>query len=229
MAVSRGVGLGVRLELALVALLPGLLNLHLFGLRVWICHRQSLDPTGAVTARLNPIGSRRLGSTEFEPPSLENHLQKRRALLAATSLAIVLAGCGGGSSGPSLSAFKRGFAASKVQFRQLGADLGASLQKATTRSNSQLAAEFDKLSARARADVTGLRKLDPPAKFKPELKQFISGLDAVGRDLARIARAADTSDVKTAKAATTALITNAATVRTADNVLTARLGLPKTG
>lgn len=156
-------------------------------------------------------------------------MHKRTAPLVATLLAIALAGCGGGSSAPSMTSFKHGFAASKVQFRQLGADLGTSFQKATTRTDAQLAAEFDKLSARAKAQVARLRKLDPPAKFRPEMHRFVSGLSSVARDLARIARAADAHDVKTARVATTALLTDAATVKSADNKLTAQLGLPKTG
>jgi hypothetical protein len=156
-------------------------------------------------------------------------LHKRTAPLVATLLAIALGGCGGGSSAPSLSSFKQGFAASKVQFRQLGADLGTSFERATTRTDAQLAAEFDKLSARAKAQVARLRKLDPPAKFRSEMHQFISGLSSVARDLARIARAADARSVKTAKAATTTLLTDAATVKAADNRLTAQLGLPRTG
>ena len=156
-------------------------------------------------------------------------MHKRTAPLVATLLAIALAGCGGGSSAPSLSSFKHGFAASKVQFRQLGADLGTSFQKATTRTDAQLAAEFDKLSARAKAQVARMRKLDPPAKFRPEMHQFISGLSSLAGDLARIARAANAHDVKTARVATTALLTDAATVKSADNKLTAQLGLPKTG
>jgi hypothetical protein len=156
-------------------------------------------------------------------------LHKRTAPLVATLLTIALAGCGGGGSAPSLSSFKHGFAASKVQFRQLAADLRTSLEKATTRSDAQLAAEFDKLAAGARAQAARLRGLDPPAKFRPEMHQFISGLSSLAGDFARIARAADAQNVKTARAATTAMITDAATVKTADNELTAQLGLPKTG
>lgn len=156
-------------------------------------------------------------------------MHNRTAPLTATLLAIALAGCGGGGSGPSLSSFKHSFAASKAQFRQLGADLGATLQKAATKTDSQLAAEFDQLATRAKTQAAGLRKLDPPAKFKSELDQFSSSLDSVAIDLGRIAGAADAHNVKSARAATATLITDAAKVRTADNVLTAGLGLPKTG
>jgi hypothetical protein len=156
-------------------------------------------------------------------------LHKRTAPLAATLLAIALAGCGGGGSAPSLSSFKHGFAASKTQFRQLGADLGATLRGAATKSNTQLAAEFDTLAARAKSQAAGLRKLDPPAKFKSELNQLSSSLDSVAIDLGRIAGAADAQNVKQARSATATLITDAAKVRRADNFLTAGLGLPKTG
>jgi hypothetical protein len=93
----------------------------------------------------------------------------------------------------------------------------------------QLAAEFDKLSARAKGQAAALRKLDPPAKFKSELSQLSSGLDSIAADLGRIAGAANAHDAAKAKAATTALITDAAKVKAADNAVTAQLGLPKTG
>jgi hypothetical protein len=156
-------------------------------------------------------------------------LNKRKASLAATLLTVVVVGCGASGSTPSLSTFKQAFAASKAQVRQLGADLGATLQRAATTTDAQLAAEFDQLANRAKTQAAGLRKLDPPAKFKAELSQFSSSLDSVATDLGRIAGAADAHNVKRARAATATLITDAAKVRTADNVLTAGLGLPKTG
>jgi hypothetical protein len=161
-------------------------------------------------------------------------LHKRKASVAATLLTLALAGCGGSSgatsgSGPSLSGFKTGFTIAKVQFRRLGSDLGTAVEKAGAKTDVQLAAEFDKLSARAKGQAAALRKLDPPAKFKSELSHLSTSLDSVATDLGGIASAANAHDATKAKAATTTLITDAAKVKTADNALTAQLGLPKTG
>jgi hypothetical protein len=154
--------------------------------------------------------------------------------MAATLLTIALAGCGGSSAtkssgAPSLSSFKAGFTAAKAQFRQLGSDLGTAVEKAATKTDVQLAVQFDKLSAQAKAQAAALRKLDPPAKFKSELSHLSTSLDSVATDLGGIASAANAHDATKAKAATTTLITDAAKVKTADNALTAQLGLPKTG
>lgn len=161
-------------------------------------------------------------------------MHKRKASVAATLLTVALAGCGGSSGAtsggpPSLSGFKAGFTTAKVQFRRLGSDLGTAVEKAGAKTDVQLAAEFDKLSARAKGQASALRKLDPPAKFKPELSQLSSGLDSIAADLGRIAGAANAHDAAKARAATTTLVTDAAKVKAADNAVTAKLGLPKTG
>jgi hypothetical protein len=156
-------------------------------------------------------------------------LRKRRVSLAATLLTVVLAGCGSSSSStPSLSSFKQSFATEKTQFSKLGNDLGTSIQKAGAKTDVQLAAEFDQLASRAKAQAAALRKLDAPAKFKSELSQLSSGLDAVATDLGGIATAAKAHDAPKARTATTAMLADATKVKTADDALTKQLGLPKT-
>ncbi len=152
----------------------------------------------------------------------------RRSLIgAAALLALVLAACGG-SSGPSLSAFKTGFAADKAQFRTLGTDLGAAIEGAGAKSDSALATEFDALSARATQQSAALGKLDPPAKYKAELGRLTSGFRAIASDLQAIATAASAHNAQAARRATTTLVQNAAKIKASDDVLTAALGLPKT-
>lgn len=156
-------------------------------------------------------------------------MNKRTASLAAMLLTVVLTGCGSSSSStPSLSSFKQGFATAKAQFAKLGSDLGTSIQKAGAKTDVQLAAEFDQLSSRAKAQAAALRKLDAPAKFKSELSQLSSSLDAVATDLGGIATAANAHDATKAKTATTTLLADATKVKAADNALTKQLGLPKT-
>jgi hypothetical protein len=154
-------------------------------------------------------------------------LPKRTASVAA-SLALVLAGCGS-SAAPSLSSFKHGFAASKAKFAKLGSDLGTTIEKAGAKTDVQLAAELDRLAARAKTQAAALRKLDPPAKFKSELTQLSSGLDSVSTDLRSIAGAANAHNATQAKSATKTLLGDATKVKAADTALTKQLGLPKAG
>jgi hypothetical protein len=146
---------------------------------------------------------------------------------ALVLLAISVAGCGG-SSGPSLSAFKSGFVKTKPQFRQLGADLQTALTQARTKTDAELATELTGLSTRAKQEAAQLAKLDPTPKFKTELKTLSTSLSAVGDDLSQIAAAATKHDAKTAKTLTTTLIKDAGTVKVSDTALTTGLGLPAT-
>jgi hypothetical protein len=152
----------------------------------------------------------------------------RSTIASAALLTVVLAGCGG-SSGPSLSSFKSGFAADKAQFSKLGTDLGAAVAGAGSKSNSQLATEFGALSSRATQQAAQLRKLDPPSKYKTELASLAAGIDIVAADLRTIAAAATAGDARAARAAAETLAQNAATVQANDQTLTRQLGLPQTG
>ena len=142
-------------------------------------------------------------------------------------LAISLAGCGG-SSGPSLSAFKSGFAKDKTQLRQLGADLQGALTNARTQTDAQVATELAALSTRATQQASQLAKLSPPAKFKTDLKTLSASLSAVGSDLSQIAGAATKHDANAARTLTTTMIRHAAAVQLSETALTKGLGLPAT-
>jgi hypothetical protein len=153
---------------------------------------------------------------------------KNRTLVSVLApLAILLAGCGG-SSGPSLSAFKSGFAKEQAQFVKLGADLQTVLTQARGQTDVQLATELSALSARAKQQASQLTKLIPTPKFKTDLKTLATSLDVVGSDLSQIAAAATKHDAKTAKALTPTLIQHASLVKASDAALTKGLGLPAT-
>jgi uncharacterized phage infection (PIP) family protein YhgE len=142
-------------------------------------------------------------------------------------LAIALAGCGG-SSGPSLSSFKSGFAKDKTEFRKLGADLQTALTQAGSKTDAQLATELGTLSTRAKQQASQLSKLNPPAKFKTNLNTLVSSLKSIGGGLSQIATAATKHDAKTARALTTSLVQNASKVKSSETALTKGLGLPAT-
>ena len=137
--------------------------------------------------------------------------------------AVAIAGCGG-SSQPSVTAFRSGFETDRAQFHRLSLDLESAIAGAHTKTNAQLAAELSALSGRSAMQATRLSKLHPPAKYKPDLEKLVAGFRAVAADLTRISQAATSGDAKTASAATRSLIAHAKTVRAADLGVSNSLG-----
>jgi hypothetical protein len=148
-----------------------------------------------------------------------------RKFAGALAIALTLAGCGGGS-GPSRAAFKRDFAASQKQFRQLGTTIVAEIRGAGAKSDTTLATDFHALAARATRQGSGLSKLQPPAQYKRGVATMVSGFHALGGDLSKIAAAATQHDPTTARAATNAMLADAAKIKSADTAVSKSLGLP---
>jgi hypothetical protein len=134
-----------------------------------------------------------------------------------------------GTSATSVSAFRSAFVVEKTRFRRLGSDLQKAIESAASKSNAQIAAEFQSLSTRAAQQAVRLAKLDPPAKYRKDLAQLTAAFAAVASDLSTIATAATSGEPQTARSATTKLVRDAAQVKAHDNALTAALGLPQTG
>ena len=154
---------------------------------------------------------------------------KTKAVAAGTvTLALALTGCGG-SSAPSLSAFKGHFKSDKASFRQLGLDLQKAITGAQAKTDAQLASEIGALAGRASAQASRLAALRPPDKFKASLTALVTGFKAVSGDLRSIAAAAVKHDAATAKTATKTLLADATQVKTADDTITKGLGLPAAG
>jgi hypothetical protein len=149
----------------------------------------------------------------------------RKPILTSILLAVVLAGCGG-SDGPSLSAFRSGFAANKKSFHSLGVDLQRAIATAQNKTDTQLAAEIGALSARAKQQANSLARLNPPRRYKSDLQKLETGFNSVAADLSQIAAAATKHDATTARSATLALIRDASTVKAGDTAITAGLHLP---
>ena len=151
---------------------------------------------------------------------------KKQILTVALALSVAIAGCG--SSGPSLSAFKRGFSAQKAQFTQLGRDLQVAFATARGKSNGQIGAEFSSLAQRTSQQADQLQKLNPPAKYKSQRDQLVSGFRTIAADLETISVSAKAGNVSGASKARNKLLQDAAGVRSVDRALTASLGLPQT-
>jgi hypothetical protein len=134
-----------------------------------------------------------------------------------------------GTRATSVGAFRSGFVAERTRFRSLGSDLQKALESAASKSNAQIAAEFQSLSSGAAQQSVALAKLDPPAKYRKDLAQLTAAFAAVAADLSRISTAATRGEPQTAKSATIALVGDAGKVKAHDAALTAALGLRQTG
>ena len=90
----------------------------------------------------------------------------------------------------------------------------------------QLAAEFQGLAAKIKAQAAKLSQLTPPAQFKPTLDKLVTGLNNVGDKLQKIATDATNHNATSAKTDTIALVQQAAAVKAADTALSHELQLP---
>lgn len=141
---------------------------------------------------------------------------------------LLVTGCGSNSSSSSASQadFKAGFATSQREFRKLGTSLAKDITRAGSRTDAQLAKEFGALAKRARQQAGQLAALKPPAKYTRRITALVAGFRATEADLSKIATAATDHDASSAEAATRALLTDAAKIKTADTSLSKDMGLP---
>jgi hypothetical protein len=128
----------------------------------------------------------------------------------------------------SVGAFRTAFVSEKTRFRTLGSDLQKAVEGAASKSNAQIAVEFQSLSTRSAQQAVRLAKLDPPATYRKGLAQLTAAFAAVASDLSTIATAATSGEPQTARSATIKLVRHATQVKAHDNALTAALGLPQT-
>jgi hypothetical protein len=150
--------------------------------------------------------------------------------LILLALALALAGCGGssGGGGPSLSKFKSGFAADKIQFRKLGLDLQGAITGAGSKTDAELASELGTLSGRARQQAGQLAELAPPANYRTGLNRLVSDFHSISSDLGTMSVAASKHEVAAAKAATKTLLRDAVKLKSSDAALTSALHLAPT-
>lgn len=208
--VGLGLAVSAGQRLALGQLLLALAALELLQVRVVGGHTQTLIECA--------------GLPGCDPSQESPRLKNLPKILACVVLTVALAGCGG-SSAPSLSAFKSAFTTDHAQFHQLSVDLQRELTGARAKTDAQLAIQIGALSTRAKHQASDLAELKPPGKYKPDVQKLISGFTGLGADLEQISVAATKRDAASATAATRLLIRDAATIRAADDALSSALKL----
>ncbi len=153
-------------------------------------------------------------------------LEMRRLIPVLLIGAIALSGCGGsGSSEPSISAFKASFEAQKPPLKELGEAVGSAVTGAASKTNGELVSEFKALATRATALAGAFGQLEAPAKYKAELAALQSSLTQVAGTLNSIEAAAAANDGNAAKAGGETIVTEGQQVKSADEKLSAALGI----
>ena len=149
------------------------------------------------------------------------------ALAVAASIAV--AGCGSGKSSSSISRvdFKTGFAANHKEFSALATAIAKDLTGAGSKTDAQLATEFDGLASRADQQASQLADLTAPSKYAKRVGTLVIGFHALKADLSTISTAATKHNAQSAETATRTLLTDAAKIKTADISLSKDLGLVK--
>jgi hypothetical protein len=137
---------------------------------------------------------------------------------------LLLIGCG--SSGPTTSSFKSEFRTQKTTLTALGKDVGAAVEGASHQTDSALTKQFEGLASRATALAGALGQLNAPSQYKSELSALQSSITQVAGTLHSIEAATAANDASAAKAGGESIVANAQQVKTIDNTLSAKLGLP---
>ena len=152
-----------------------------------------------------------------------------QSLIVRTALVGVLlvsAGCGGGGSSSSQSAdFKTSFSSVVNQLKRTSQSIGVALEHASSQTDAQLATTFHTLAQRWQAQVGKLQTLKPPANLSTTFNTLTAAGQHAGRDLNAIASAAETHSAAAAKQASTALITDVLSAKSASTTITDKLGI----
>jgi hypothetical protein len=131
------------------------------------------------------------------------------------TVALIGAGCGGGSDQPSADDAQSAYSSIRTQISGLGDSIGSAMTGASRQTDVQLANSFSQLDDRAQATVERLQALEVPDDLRDERQALSDALDQGTGDLADIARAARASDAAGARAAAQQLIADSQQIRDA--------------
>jgi hypothetical protein len=130
------------------------------------------------------------------------------------------------STEASLATFKSEFQAQKITLTALGKAVGAAVEGASHHTDEALAKQFRSLASRATTLAGSLGQLNAPTAYKAELSTLQSSVTQVAGTLHSIEAAAAAHDATAAKAGGESIVADAEQVKSADNKLSAKLGLP---
>ena len=138
--------------------------------------------------------------------------------------ALVAAGCGSSSSGPSKTDFNNGYKPLNAEILAIGSEVGATIQTAKSKSDAALATTFESLATRLDQVKTKLTSLKAPDDYKSDVAALDKALGTVSVDLHAIASSAKGHDAAGAKAATQKLVADSPALRDARRALAQKTG-----
>ena len=144
------------------------------------------------------------------------------ALSVASLVAVPLAGCGKSDE----DKFAGDYKPLNAKLLKLGDELGASVNGAKGKSNSEVASDFSRLSKKFTTLRTDMEGLDPPDKLKGDSDKLSTALGAVEKDVSSISAAGKSGDARAARQSAQKLATDAQQVNTAQNKLAKATGAP---
>jgi hypothetical protein len=144
--------------------------------------------------------------------------------VVAVSVAVGVAGCGGGSSN-STAGFKKQFAAVTQQAKQVSEAIGRTIQQASSQSDAKLAASFHGLAQRWQAVVTKFDGLAPPVRVASTFAAVKRSARAAEGDLRTISSAAAKHDVTAARNASGQLIRDVLAAKSNSQTVDSALGI----
>jgi hypothetical protein len=150
---------------------------------------------------------------------------RSRMLVALIATLWLLSGCGGSSSSDQTAKFKQSFSSTANQFRETSQAIGAAIQQAGSQTDAQLAATFRDLAARWQRQVSRLRTLQPPSSVAADFNTMTGAATRAEADLSAIAAAVNRHSGSAAKQATTGLVTDIASAKSASTAITNKLGI----
>lgn len=143
------------------------------------------------------------------------------ALIAA----LQVAGCGGNSSSSATSDFKSSFPSVANGFKNTSHAIGVAIQQAPSKTAAELAATFNALAARWRAQLARLQALNPPSAVSDAFSSLKSAAARARPDLKAVASAAGADNASAAKQATISLINDVLAAKSASTTITNKLGI----
>jgi hypothetical protein len=138
--------------------------------------------------------------------------------------ALVAAGCGSSSSGPSKTDFNNGYKPLNAEILAIGNVLGTTIQTAKTKSDVALATAFESQATRLDQVKTKLAGLKAPDDYKSDVAALDKALGTVSADLHTIASTAKGHDAAGARAATQKLVADSPALRDARRALAQKTG-----
>jgi hypothetical protein len=113
------------------------------------------------------------------------------AAVAAFTVALALAGCGGGED-EGVDEFRDGYNSALTQLTRVGSDIGRS--EAGDQSNREIAADFERFADTWDRTRANLSELTPPEDARDEFDELLAALEQGIGDLRAAARAARSDD-----------------------------------